>query len=180
MKRSSFFVPLLAILTLVMAAMFVGCDRQPLESVPDEALTPLSKGNWVEETVEISIEPFEEYIDCIGEMVTWHGSWYFITRTMITPSGNEVWHFSTGYDTPTPLRFVGQASAKVWTQRNGESYGGSITKPRGTAYTFHFQGNEFYTTQNGVRLHVHWTGRVMIDANGTVTQNRDAWSYSCN
>ena len=166
---------------LLLGSIFIGCsDQQAPTAGNDEALTSFSKEVWIEEIEEISIEPYEEYIDCLGEMVTWHGSWYFITRTMTTPSGTEVWHFSTGYDTPTPLWAEGQTSAKIWEQRNGESYGGSVTKPQGTAYTFHYQGNERYFTQNNSeKLHAHWTGRIMIDANGNVTQERETFVISC-
>jgi len=180
MKRSSFVVPLLAILTLVMAALFVGCDTQPLEPVPDEALTPLSKVDRVENVEEMFIDGFEWYIDCLGENTLWHGSWYFITWTMTTPSGNEVWHFRTGYDTPTPLWAEGETSGKKWYQTNAESYGGSVTKPKGTAYTFHYQGNEFYSTQDGEKLHYKWTGFFMIDADGNVKHDRYAERITCN
>lgn len=163
--------------SLVMAALLVSCDGQPLEPVPDEALTPALKVDREEDIEEISIEGLSEYVECLDEVVTFHGSWYFITWTIDTPSGNEIFHFQTGYDTPTPLWFEGTA---VWTLVSGESYGGAVTKPKGTAFIYHYQGNEHYSNQDGDRIRVYWKGRVMIDADGNVKMVRDLFDYSCN
>lgn len=179
--------PIAALLAVLVA---FGCSNPPTTStvLSDDVMPPEFEVVRVTDIEEdFSLDGWTEFNDCLGEWLTWHGSWYFITRTTTTPSGNVVWHFSTGYNTPTPLRAEvltgplpgGVPTGEHWTQTNGESYGGSVSKSKGTAFTFHYQGNEFYSNQDGDKLKASWKGRVMVDADGNVTQNRDVFEYSC-
>lgn len=94
MKRSSFFVPLLAILTLVMAALFVGCDGQPvgLEPVSGDQ-PPLNKGVPADGNGNKFVDAFDftEIVTCGGgEIITQNFAGWAQGRLFGPPNNRNV------------------------------------------------------------------------------------------
>lgn len=176
--------PLRILPCLVMAALLSGCDGQPVEPVPDEAITPslkVTREDFVY-TIDLGLDPpfFVECVnDGVGELFKGHGTIDWILRVTTNPSGNEIWSCKIDYDTDTPPWADGLTTGDVWTFDNGEDNCGRVYKPKGTSFVKHWQFNEFYSNQDGERLHIRGKGQMMIDADGNVKIDRVDYSFKC-
>ena len=164
---------------LLFPLLFVACtDQQP--AAPDiEVNAPsfeVTHDAWV---WIFDLTGLVVYVECRGEDLEWSGTIDGYYRSTTTPSGNEVWQWKLDYATNTPLTVSGLTSNDAWTLVGAEDTGGTITKPKGTAYVEHWQGNERYVNQDGEKLHGRLDYRLMIDADGNVKFERYRETYKC-
>ncbi len=162
---------------LVMAALLVGCDGQPLEPVPDEALTPAFKVDRQEYSYLYDLDWDPPYEDCVtGEPMQNHGFLRVHVRETTTPSGNVTVHGWVDYGAFGPVTLEGLWSGVIWTLTNGHNPYGEVIKENGS-YLLHYHWNESYSNPDGEKLKIHLKGHMKIDKDGNMTINRH--SYRC-
>jgi hypothetical protein len=165
------------------ATLAAGCDGTPVDPRPDDVGTPsfsaVVHDAWVETW---AITDQDVWMDCAndgqGEPTDWSGTIDIYYRSRTTPSGNVTTSWKVDYYTATPLSFTGDNSGDLWQLYKAEDNGGSVSKPKGTQYTEHWQFNEFYKNQDGDKMHSRVRYQMLVDADGNVKLDR--FDVRCN
>ena len=171
------------LLSLLLVLSLTGCSETLVTDsfrIDDSESSQLAFKVQRFETPEIlSLEGEEEYVECLGETITWHGFSEYTIVTKIMPSGLQIDHLKINYDTSSPYWAEGPTSG-AWMLANGEDISHTVIKPKGPQMIDHFQANEKYRNQDNDRIHLRasWTG--MLDADGNWKVERFVWEWKCN
>ncbi|NNK48967.1 MAG: hypothetical protein HKP01_08855 [Gemmatimonadetes bacterium] len=158
-----------------------GCDGQSTAPQPEDAIDGLSvKVEKVESRFTVSNVGTETYVECLGEVLLWYGTFDVIWTEKTTPSGNWIASWKLDYfgtDEVTWLK--GEDSDVIWNLDKAENQGtGWIMKGSGPQSIQHYESNEWYENDEGDRLHIRLQGRFMYDADGAPKMERDvAWGH---
>lgn len=165
-----------AVPCLVLGALLAGCDRQPAEPLPDDAIVPAlgaTHDSWTT-TFTFPDEGTLDYVECYndgaGEAVRYFGSFVVHHYSTTTPSGNTTFHWKIDY--PPPVIAVGLTSGDVWSVVRGEDTGAQVIKTPGEFQVYHWQANEWDRNQDGEEVHLSFRYQLHIDGDGNVQMAR--------
>jgi hypothetical protein len=140
-----------------------GCDGEPFEPVPDDALTPIYKVDRQEYSFPYDLDDEDPIIECNGELMQPHGTLLINIRAMAAPSGNLI--VSGRVDYGDDVWLEGLESGEVWTLSHSLNPYGEVYKENGF-YVLHFHIHEWYTNPELGKRQVRWWGNTKVDKNG--------------
>ncbi len=155
---------------LLATALLAGCAGEPLEPMPDEALTPVFKVDQQEFSFPYDLADEDPIIECNGELMQPHGTLFINIREMAAPSGNLI--VSGRVDYGDDVWLEGLESGEVWTLTHSLNPFGEVYKENGF-YVLHFQIHEWYTNPELDKRQVRWWGNTKVDKNGNLTIYRE-------
>ena len=171
----NFAINFLSILLLGM--LLIQCNEEPTPTgVSQDNLLSMSKIIVNEYTFDATLDLEPPYEDCAtGEDMQNHGTVKVYIVERITPSGNVLVNGWVDYNAYGEVTLENLGNGDIWTLTNGHNPFHEVIKENGF-YVLSYHWNELYKLDNQT-LHILLKGHVKIEADGTVTIDRE--SYTC-
>jgi len=146
---------------LVLVALLAGCENDPEGPATDQLASPQFGATHMEWD---SPQPprGEHFIPCAndgaGENLDFEGAWWAHWTLIATPSDDQIMKVKIVYSDD----FKATGAEDVW-MIDAHASGGNSTIVLGAGEVFHFNVNEFYTNQDGDKLHIQFVAQIVVE-----------------